>query len=1700
MPSSDNVHFGKLRAAHVDHPHHCGSHSGPLRQGSPHVFVQNRPLVREKDLPPCAGRPDHEPAVHCHVGEGGGSAVTTQKQGRVQSAPRHKCTASGDPVDVATGRVFTSVFEFAGAALPGFPCESFYSTEQAGEDGPLGWGWSHSLMQHLEYDGDGLTFCDAEGRRVLFPPLNLGESVQHLDEAITLAQGNEGEFVLERADGLTLFFVDEALTGHARLQTVFEPGGQALALEYTDALLTRLADTLGNEYRVESDDGRRWHRLVWEAGEIRPEQALVRWEYDRDGNLLAAADALGQWRRFLYDASHRLLRNTDRTGYSFVFEYDPQGRCTRTHGQDGLYDLQFTYTEDPPQTAERDSDGQTTVYEYNDLGLVTRVTDPAGHAETFTYEGAHQTAHADALGRTTRYEYDPSGRVTEATAPGGGQSRMTYDEDGPASVSAPEGETVTRTETPDGSLLVTAPSASAPLFSVRADPDEGCLIVEDGAGQASRFFPDEAGRLLAAETPLGRTLAAAYDDAGLLSGLADGAGRAVGFQYDPLGRLTAIERAGGSGVRFAYDPEGSLTHFTDGAGHVTGFGYAGFQQLQSVTQPDGSAVQMEYDRAGRLCRLTDGRGSVWQFDYGPTGRIERLLHPDGASEVFGYDPAGQVIRRTARSGAGFAYDYDLDGNLTALSGGDGTAQTFAYDPAGRLLSASCPGSEASFEYDGLGRLTAETQDGRTLAYAYDPAGRLASLTLPSGEQIAYAYDADGALTEVSDWNSGRHTFGYDAAGALETVRAANGVTTRVEYSPLGQPEAVHLTRPDDTPLADIRLRCNANDALLEAHDSALGHARFEYDPAGRLVRASGAFAEAFAYDPAGNLTQSETPSGQDDYEYDRANRLLGGPFLQCRHDRDGHVTYLASPEGRLSLTYNAFGLLTRAALPTGGTAEYNYDALGRRTVKRVGDSETRFLWAGDRLISETITCDNTVTETHDFLYPPGSWSPLAQRINGSVFCCHTDHRGAPTRLTDTSGHLAWSAAYTAFGQAHPRHSQLRQPLRLPGQYHDEETGLHQNRWRSYDPQRGRYLSPDPLGLAGGLNLYAYAGNDPINGSDPLGLFPGIEDLAPRVLGAKTGSQASQAYSQVQNLLHHHLSAATPPFLAAGPSPFGSNGLGSIPGMKPLPLGVPAYQPPALPGLAPASIPGLNGTSIFGQGLNGPLPPGHLHPAKHHAPAHHAPPPAKAAHACAPKPNAAPAAPPPAAPARTVSGFLHNVPGSAKQLGLGVLHLPQTVWHFGGDIGTSLSDGISASYHRAHGEPDLADAEEQEAAQADARSRETVLNLVPFGGSHGGIAHYGEAFGDWATSLTLPPDQAAAMRQEGGAALHRANQYIEDMAYTDPAGFAANIAPLAAVGRAAALGRIGKLADGAEAASKAAAATGDAGKAARLGEQAARYREAIRLSRGGAAGAAIRKAQAGAQEKLSSGAKASLAKGKAAVAKRQAAKRLAKGQAAADALRARRSSSGHGGGPGQPALAHAGSGGRGPTSRPIGRPSLIQQMTGKSKTGERPTLTERIKANKRTPADIPPVKSTLVTYGDFDLSKKALEFRRTYKDPKTGKTGYWGTSNVAVFEYTDKAGKLQTLAVKSKPFVQHSEPLGLLELEQRGVSFDDVKRVYTERQPCSSNSKSCDTLLASELPGKPVFHSFEYGSDEASQAEGNKLLQQALRKAEKEANQ
>src|SRR5690606_1243800 len=129
----------------------------------------------------------------------------------------------------------------------------------------------------------------------------------------------------------------------------------------------------------------------------------------------------------------------------------------------------------------------------------------------------------------------------------------------------------------------------------------------------------------------------------------------------------------------------------------------------------------------------------------------------------------------------------------------------------------------------------------------------------------------------------------------------------------------------------------------------------------------------------------------------------------------------------------------------------------------------------------------------------GMTDPLFQRTaDGQVYYYQNDHLGTPQRLIKSNGAIVWRATYTAFGEASvDADSTVENNLRFPGQYYDQETGLHQNYFRDYDPETGRYIQTDPIGLEGGLNTYGYAQADPITSMDPLGLKSGGRSISPR---------------------------------------------------------------------------------------------------------------------------------------------------------------------------------------------------------------------------------------------------------------------------------------------------------------------------------------------------------------------------------------------------------------------------------------------------------------------------------------------------------------------------------------------------------------------------------------------------------------------------
>ncbi|WP_277751459.1 RHS repeat domain-containing protein, partial [Pectobacterium polonicum] len=296
--------------------------------------------------------------------------------------------------------------------------------------------------------------------------------------------------------------------------------------------------------------------------------------------------------------------------------------------------------------------------------------------------------------------------------------------------------------------------------------------------------------------------------------------------------------------------------------------------------------------------------------------------------------------------------------------------------------------------------------------------------------------------------------------------------------------------------------------LASVKDTLRGDVQYDYDAEGRLLKRIDVHWQvhhrAYGYDAADNI-QDSNPSASAFPLFD--NRLLNWRNLWNQYDGQGNLIRRRDGGTEQFYRYDADNRLleARGRGPLGEfVARYGYDALGRRTRKTViwGENgkqdDTHFLWEGFRLLQA-----RHADRTESYVYDPNVWwSPLARITrqagahDGDIRWFNTDLNGAPLEMTDADGAVRWSGDYGTFGavngqtqdSAALRHGKPvePQPLRYAGQYADDETGLHYNLFRYYDPTVGRFTTQDPIGLAGGDNLYQYAPN-PIRWVDPLGL-------------------------------------------------------------------------------------------------------------------------------------------------------------------------------------------------------------------------------------------------------------------------------------------------------------------------------------------------------------------------------------------------------------------------------------------------------------------------------------------------------------------------------------------------------------------------------------------------------------------------------------
>ncbi len=618
-------------------------------------------------------------------------------------------------------------------------------------------------------------------------------------------------------------------------------------------------------------------------------------------------------------------------------------------------------------------------------------------------------------------------------------------------------------------------------FEVTDGPG-GTILVRDAAGHTAKV--ESLGLRVRIISPEGRATEIEQYASGRIERIVDPSGREVRFERDPDGFLQSIDRgAEGGTYRFQLSPDWKplRVEYPDGTATLADYTSAG--QPSRIVHRDGSEIRYEYMPDGRLTALTDPHGSRTQVSY--EGRSRVIDYPNGARHSYLEDLDARLQRFEVNGELHAVYRYDPEINSLETLYRDRSRERFRFVD-GLLVEAANEHATVKLEYDDAGRLLSEETNGQIVRYLRNETGSLVGLVTPKGDKIAYSRDRDQRLTGIRDWTGAQYGILLPPSGPPTEVRYPNGVTVRTSADAMGALSAwsVHGTGLEQQQLDSASWRQDTCDRLLAAtRDNR--RRDYEYDHASRLtaVRCSdAAFDERFHLDSRGNRVQS----GEAACTYDQMNQLLSDGSSEFSYDRLGNQTGERDKRHDTTYSYNGRGQLVGIQDSWGLNVEYTYDALGRRIRKRVGSSITHYQWAGARLLSES-TDDGQRTVRRDYLFCPEFLTPLAFREGSELYYMHCGRLHEPLCVTDRHGQIAWKAEYLAFGTARVSMARVRQPWRLPGQYLDEETGLHYSVARYYSPAHGRFLSMDPQRLPGAsLNYYTYCDGDPVNRVDPTG--------------------------------------------------------------------------------------------------------------------------------------------------------------------------------------------------------------------------------------------------------------------------------------------------------------------------------------------------------------------------------------------------------------------------------------------------------------------------------------------------------------------------------------------------------------------------------------------------------------------------------------
>ncbi len=835
--------------------------------------------------------------------------------------------------------------------------------------------------------------------------------------------------------------------------------------------------------------------------------SITRSEYDEAGRLKAQTDAVGRRTEYrLHMASGAVTAVTGPDGRTVRYGYNSQRQVTSVTYPDGLRSSR-EYDERGRLTAETSRSGETTRYSYDDPAseLPTGIQDATGSTKQMAWSRYGQLlACTDCSGYTTRYEYDRYGQQIAVHREEGISTYSSYN---------PRGQLISRKDA----------QGRETRYEYSAAGDLTATISPDGKRSATEY--DKRGRPVSV-TEGGLTRSMGYDAAGRITVLTNENGSQSTFRYDPVDRLTEQRGFDGRTQRYQYDLTGKLTQSED-EGLITLWHYDASDRITHRTVNGEPAEQWQYDDHGwltEISHLSEGHRVAVHYGYDDKGRLT------GERQTVETPETGEMLWEHE---TGHAYS---EQGLATRQEPDGLPPVEWLTYGSGYLAGMKLGGTPLVEYtrDRLHRETARSFGGAgsTAGYeqatAYTLTGQLRSrhLNLPQLDR-EYTWNDNGQLVRISGPQESRE-YRYSDTGRLESVRTlAPDLDIRIPYAtdPAGNRLPDPELHPDSTLTAwpDNRI---AEDAHYVYHYDEYGRLTEKTDriPTG-VIRTDDERTHHYHYDSQHRLVfhtriQHGEPLVESRYLYDPLGRRTGKRVWRRERDLTGWMSLSRKPEEtwygwdgdrlttvqtdttRIQTVYQpgSFSPLIRFDTDNGDREKAQCRSLAEK-LQQEGSEDghgvvfpAELVWLLDSLEVE-IRAYCVSSESRLWLAQCGltvellalQFEPVYFPVRKFHFY-HCDHRGLPLALISEDGNTAWSAEYDEWGnqlnEENPHH--LHQPYRLPGQQYDKESGLYYNRHRYYDPLQGRYITPDPIGLRGGWNMYQYPLN-PIQVIDPMGL-------------------------------------------------------------------------------------------------------------------------------------------------------------------------------------------------------------------------------------------------------------------------------------------------------------------------------------------------------------------------------------------------------------------------------------------------------------------------------------------------------------------------------------------------------------------------------------------------------------------------------------